>query len=149
MNNSVAKASIQIIKPIEEVFLALTKASQLPNFFAHSSADLNEKTTVQWWFEEFPEKFDVHILKVEAPHTLHFDWFGGIEGKIVKIHLRSFEQDATVVEIEETGLKISDDGQWEALQQTEGWANFLACLKAYLEYGIRLRKRAFDFKKTP
>lgn len=28
---------------------------------------------------------------------------------------------------------------------TEGWANFLACLKAYLEYGINLRKGAFDF----
>ena len=30
---------------------------------------------------------------------------------------------------------------------TEGWANFLACLKAYLEYGINLRKGAFDFMK--
>jgi hypothetical protein len=30
---------------------------------------------------------------------------------------------------------------------TEGWANFLACLKAYLEYGINLRKGAFDFLK--
>jgi hypothetical protein len=28
---------------------------------------------------------------------------------------------------------------------TAGWANFLACLKAYLEYGINLRKGAFDF----
>jgi hypothetical protein len=27
---------------------------------------------------------------------------------------------------------------------TEGWANFLACLKAYLEYGINLRKGCFD-----
>lgn len=28
---------------------------------------------------------------------------------------------------------------------SKGWANFLACLKAYLEYGINLRKGAFDF----
>jgi len=28
---------------------------------------------------------------------------------------------------------------------TGGWANFLACLKAYLEYGINLRKDSFDF----
>lgn len=33
-------------------------------------------------------------------------------------------------------------------QNTEGWANFLACLKAYLEYGINLRKGAFDFQKN-
>ncbi len=30
---------------------------------------------------------------------------------------------------------------------TEGGANFLACLKAYLEHGIILRKGAFDFLK--
>jgi hypothetical protein len=30
---------------------------------------------------------------------------------------------------------------------TEGWANFLACLKAYLEYGINLRKGGFDFMR--
>jgi len=30
---------------------------------------------------------------------------------------------------------------------TEGWANFLACLKAFLEYGINLRKGAFDFMR--
>lgn len=28
-----------------------------------------------------------------------------------------------------------------------GWSNFLACLKAYLEYNINLRKGAFEFMK--
>jgi len=32
---------------------------------------------------------------------------------------------------------------------TQGWANFLACLKAYLEYGINLRKGAFDTSQMP
>jgi hypothetical protein len=41
---------------------------------------------------------------------------------------------------DEAGLK------W-LMQNTEGWANFLACLKAWLEYGINLRKGAFDFLK--
>ena len=31
---------------------------------------------------------------------------------------------------------------------TEGWANFLACLKAYVEHGINLRKGAFDYRFT-
>ena len=35
----------------------------------------------------------------------------------------------------------------EVAEVTEGWANFLACLKAYLEYGINLRKGAFDYMK--
>lgn len=33
------------------------------------------------------------------------------------------------------------------LQTTGGWSNFPACLKAWLEYGINLRKGAFDFLK--
>jgi hypothetical protein len=32
---------------------------------------------------------------------------------------------------------------------TAGWANFLACLKAYLEYGINLRKGAIDVSQLP
>jgi hypothetical protein len=37
------------------------------------------------------------------------------------------------------------DGILIMMRQTEGWANFLACMKAYLEYGINLRTGAFDF----
>lgn len=29
----------------------------------------------------------------------------------------------------------------------EGWANFLACLKASLDHGVNLRKGAFDYLK--
>jgi len=32
-------------------------------------------------------------------------------------------------------------------RNTEGWVNFLACLKAYLEYKINLRKGAFEFMR--
>ena len=42
---------------------------------------------------------------------------------------------------------LNEAGIKQLMGQTEGWANFLACLKAYLEYGINLRKGAFDFMK--
>jgi hypothetical protein len=41
-------------------------------------------------------------------------------------------------ENDEAGIK------WLA-GNTAGWANFLACLKAYLEHEINLRKGAFTF----
>ena len=31
------------------------------------------------------------------------------------------------------------------MANTEGWANFLASLKAWMEYGVNLRRGAFDF----
>ena len=44
-------------------------------------------------------------------------------------------------------MPANEEGIKQAIGQTEGWANFLASLKAYLEYGINLRKGAFDFMK--
>lgn len=34
---------------------------------------------------------------------------------------------------------------FDAIGNTEGWANFLACLKAWMEYGINFRKGAFAY----
>jgi len=58
------------------------------------------------------------------------------------------EGDGTVVTITEKGRE-NDEARARKwfMGNTEGWANFLACLKAYLEYRINLRKGAFDFLK--
>jgi len=42
-------------------------------------------------------------------------------------------------------MEKTDAGIKQMMQQTEGWANFLACLKASLEYNINLRNGAFDY----
>ncbi|WP_257093346.1 hypothetical protein [Sphingobacterium sp. E70] len=42
-------------------------------------------------------------------------------------------------------MNNDEEGILIMMRQTEGWANFLACMKAYLEYNINLRKGAFDF----
>ncbi len=52
------------------------------------------------------------------------------------------------VKVEEGEMDDTEKGINTLIQQTEGWANFLACLKAYLDYGINLRKGAFDFMKN-
>jgi len=57
------------------------------------------------------------------------------------------EGDGTVVTITEKGRENDEAGLKWFMGNTEGWANFLACLKAYLEYRINLRKGAFDFLK--
>jgi hypothetical protein len=45
------------------------------------------------------------------------------------------------------GNELNEDNLNWALENSEGWANFLACMKAYLEYGIQLRKGAFEFMR--
>lgn len=44
---------------------------------------------------------------------------------------------------------MSENGICWLKSNTEGWANFLTCLKAYLEYGINLRQGAFDPSQMP
>jgi len=52
-----------------------------------------------------------------------------------------------VVRVKESGKEHNEDNLKWALENSGGWANFLACMKAYLEYGIQLRKGAFDFMR--
>ncbi len=66
---------------------------------------------------------------------------------LVEIFLEKGENDSTIVKVIEHEMNDDEAGIKQLMGQTEGWANFLACLKAYLEYGINLRKGAFDFMK--
>jgi hypothetical protein len=52
---------------------------------------------------------------------------------------------STLVSITEKSMENDEAGIKWLIGNTEGWANFLACLKAWLEYGINLRKGAFDY----
>lgn len=83
--------------------------------------------------------------EIRSHEYISFDWSGGVEGMLVEITLEPSGNDTTIVRVIEQQMKKDDEGIQKAIGQSEGWANFLACLKAYLEYGINLRKGAFDF----
>ncbi|MGV3704533.1 MAG: SRPBCC domain-containing protein [Arcticibacter sp.] len=142
-----AKAYIQIQKSPETVFESIINPSEMQNYFASGSDTLTSGQTVEWWFPEFPDHFPVSVKDVVPWSHISFDWSGGKEGMLVEINLEAREDGSTVVRIEEHEMDFSPEGVHEALQQTGGWANFLACLKAWLEYGVQLRKGAFDFLK--
>lgn len=121
----------------------------MSNYFLQSSTGrLEEGVTVEWKFPEFDDIFPVTGKVIKAYDYISFDWSGGIEGMIVEIFLESYQDVLTVVRIKESFMKMDEEGIKQAIGQTEGWANFLTCLKANVEYGINLRKGAFDFMKT-
>ncbi|GAA4778649.1 SRPBCC domain-containing protein [Olivibacter ginsenosidimutans] len=146
MEKLTAKASIQIQKPINEVFEAIVDPNKINHYFIKSSTGrLETEKTVEWNFPEFPDKFPVTGKKI-IPHTyISFDWSGGKANQLVEINLTPFGKDATIVKIVEHEMNHDEEGVLTMMRQTEGWANFLACLKAYLEYNINLRTGAFDF----
>ncbi|PZP41313.1 MAG: ATPase, partial [Pseudopedobacter saltans] len=63
------------------------------------------------------------------------------------ILLSSTAENNTIVKITEGSKENNDAGLKWLMQNTEGWSNFLACLKAWVEYKIHLRVGAFDYLK--
>ena len=146
MEKLTAKASIQIQKPIHEVFEAIVDPNKMSHYFIKGSTGrLETGKTIDWTFPEFADSFPVTGKTIEADSYISFDWSGGTAGQLVEIHLSTYGDSTTVVKITEHGMNNDQDGILIMMRQTEGWANFLACLKAYLEYGINLRTGAFDF----
>lgn len=140
-----AKATIQIQKPVAEVFEAIVNPEKMTQYFiAQSSGRMETGNELVWKFPEFSEKFPVKNIQTEPNHTVAFVWD---EDTVVNITLEERLDNSTVVRVTEGEKEFSDKNLHWAIGNTEGWANFLACMKAYLEYGIQLRKGAFDFMK--
>lgn len=144
-----AKATIQIQKPINSVFEAIIDPTKMNQYFIESSTGkLETDKTVEWKFPEFDELYPVVGKIIRKDEYISFDWSGGKQNMLVEIILEKQTDDSTVVKIVEHEMNDDEAGIKQVIGQTEGWANFLASLKAYLEYGINLRKGAFDFYKT-
>lgn len=149
MEKLTAKAGIQIQKSANEVFNAIVTAQGMSRYFIETATgDLQTGETVTWKFPEFDDRFPVTAKEIKEGKYVSFDWSGGVDGMLVEMFLIPQEDGSTVVRIAEHFMEKNDEGIVKLMQQTEGWANFLACLKASLEYGINLRKGAFDFMRV-
>ena len=142
------KASIQVLKPVHEVFEAVADPARMTNYWINeSSGRIMEGAELLWGFPEFEGQFPVRAGKVVQDELITFYWDAEGGGKhVVEITFSSYKDTATVVHVTEKPSDGSTPGiEWLA-GNTEGWANFLACLKAWTEYGINLRKGAFDYR---
>lgn len=140
-----AKASLQIQKPIEEVFEAVVNPEHISKYFiAKSSGRMESDTTLHWEFGDFPGEFPVEVKDVKAPQVVRFVWD---QDTVVEIAFDAQDDQSTVVRITEGEKELSEENLEWLIGNTFGWGNFLDCLKAYLEYGINLRKGAFKYLK--
>ena len=140
------KTALQILKPANEVFEAIVDPIKMSNYFiSKSSGRMEEGKQINWQFPEFDLEFPVRVGKIESNKYISFYWdVDGIE-LLVEMTLTSRDENKTVVTITEKSRSNDEAGIKWLKGNTAGWANFLACLKAFLEYGINLRKGAFDF----
>jgi uncharacterized protein YndB with AHSA1/START domain len=139
------KTAIQIQKPINEVFEGIVNPDHMTKYFiSESSGRLETGKEVIWKFPEFPDRFPIKNIRVKTNRTISFVWD---PETIVTINLEELPDNSTLVKVQESGKELNEDNLKWALENAAGWANFLACMKAYLEYGIQLRKGAYDFMR--
>lgn len=143
------KTAIQIQKPVADVFEAIVDPAKMSNYFiSKGSGRMEEGKTLSWHFPEFDMEFPVRVGQIEKDNYVSYYW-DSEDGKelLVEMVLTPKGND-TLVTITEKGMNNDEAGIKWLKGNTEGWANFLASLKAYLEYGINLRKGAFEFLKN-
>lgn len=140
---------IQISKKPTEVYEAIVDPKKMSNYFiSESTGNMVEGTSVTWKFPEFEGDVLIEVTKVIPNELISFVWEGAKGKKLkVKISLTEMPDDTTVVKVTEGKLPADAAGLSWYGGNTEGWANFLACLKAFLEYDINLRKGAFEFRR--
>jgi uncharacterized protein YndB with AHSA1/START domain len=145
--NLEVKATLQILKPVDEVFEAIIDPDKMSNYFiSKSDGRMVDGKTVNWEFPEFEGSWPVRIDKVIKDKYISFYWdTTSLHELRVEINFEVRENNSTLVRITEGKMRNDEEGIKWILSNTEGWTNFLCCLKAYLEYGINLRKGGYDY----
>lgn len=140
--------AMQIQKPNHEVFDAIILPEKMSNYFiSQSTGIMEEGKNLIWKFPEFDFECLVKVQKVEKDKYISFYWENSGVDLLVEITLSEKENNSTLVSISEKSMENNEAGLKWLSGNSFGWSNFLACLKAYLEYNINLRKGAFDFMK--
>ena len=140
------RTAIQILKPADEIFEAIIEPSKMSNYFiSESTGRMETDKKIVWRFLEFDMDVPIRVGKIEKDKYISYYWMMDEKEQIIEITLTPYNEKSTVVVVTEKGRENNESGIKWLKENTEGWANFLACLKAYLEYGINLRKGGFEF----
>ena len=165
MQNMDLSFSVQtkIQKPVNEVFEAVHNPKKLSSYFTSGGSDgpLDEGKTVLWKFDDVGDKIvtaPVKVQKVVRNKLIRFSWeaseglfdlktgsipeSGGYD-TVVEMSFEPLNANETLVKIVEGKWRSTEGGLQGSYGNCQGWTQMGLCLKAYLEYGINLRKGSF------
>lgn len=146
------KTGLQVLKPVSEVFDNIVDPDMMKNYFiSQGSGMMKEGEVLTWKFPEMDLEFKIKVGRIEKDKYISFSWDGAMDGAqtLVEIVLQPVKKDITFISVTEKSKENNEAGIKWLKSNTEGWANFLACLKAWMEYGIHLREGAFNASQLP
>lgn len=153
----------KIQKPVSEVFDAVYNPKRLSAYFTSGGSDgpLEEGKTVMWKFSDQEGKTQTAPVKVRRMvrnRLIQFSWpasegaydlktgsgaSDAIYDTVVEMSFEPLNKDETLVKIVEGKWRSTQEGLQGSYGNCQGWMHMTCCLKAYLEYGINLRKGSF------
>ena len=137
----------KIQKPVAEVFDAVYNPKKITQYFAteSASAPLDEGTKVLWRFADYSGDVPLSVKKVVPNQLIAFEWetMEGGYNTDVEMRFEPLSAEETLVSISEGNWKENQKGLNSSYGNCYGWMQMSCCLKAYLEYGINLRKGFF------
>ena len=141
------KIQTKIQKPVAEVFDAVYNPKKITQYFAteSASAPLDEGMKVLWRFADYPGDVPLSVKKVVPNEQIEFEWetMEGGYNTHVEMRFEPLSAEETLVSISEGNWKENQKGLNSSYGNCYGWMQMSCCLKAYLEYGINLRKGFF------
>ena len=147
MKKITVKVELSIGKPIKEVFEAVL--TPVPYFIKKASGPIKEGAKVFWELEELAKGFLIHVRKVVPNKLIQFGWPQGKGKKMnsIEFDFKPLSKNATTVCISESGWPDTKKWRETSYRNCHGWMHMACSLKAYLEYGINLRKSSLVHMK--
>jgi uncharacterized protein YndB with AHSA1/START domain len=146
----------KIQKPITEVFDAVYNPTKLSSYFTTggATAPLNEGAIVTWRFADYPGDVPVTVKKLVLNQRIVLQWDAYEPPEktgtappapadyktTVEMTFESLDPNNTLVRISESGWRETQKGLDGSYGNCHGWTQMSCSLKAFLEYGINLRK---------
>ncbi|HUG71841.1 MAG TPA: SRPBCC domain-containing protein [Steroidobacteraceae bacterium] len=132
MNDRIAKTTMLINQPIEEVFDAFVRPEKITRFWLEStSAPLARDAKANWRFMVPGASETVAVTAFEPPRLIAFDWS---DGKHVDLTFDIFKPRVTHITAEVSGFDAKA-GIADIVNATEGFTIVLCDLKTMMESG--------------
>ena len=143
---------IIVDKPPALAYEAVADPAKLSAYFTTAGAKGRAETgeTVTWEFSDFPGPFPVEIIEAVPDETIALRWDShekqGETALKTEVRFRFEPLDngmRTKVTVSESGWGDTPEGLKASYGNCMGWSQMLCAMKAWLEYGINLRKGAY------
>jgi uncharacterized protein YndB with AHSA1/START domain len=132
MTDRIAKATMLMNQPVDEVFDAFVRPEKITRFWLEStSAPLARGAKANWRFMVPGASETVAVTAFEPPRLIAFDWS---DGKHVNLTFDIFKPGVTQVTAEVSGFD-SKASVADIVNATEGFTIVLCDLKTLLESG--------------